>query len=155
RGTSADHRRSCSGSRAVHAVRPGKVPTMSTTIHHRVLVIGGGNAGISVAARLRRKGIEDIGLLEPREKHYYQPRLTLVGGGRARQKASVRSEASVVPQGVGWFKGSAELVAPDEKVATTATGARIAYDLLVVCPGNQLNWDAVPGLDEAIESPAV
>lgn len=128
---------------------------MSTTIHHRVLVIGGGNAGISVAARLRRKGIEDIGLLEPREKHYYQPLWTLVGGGRAPQKESVRSEASVVPQGVAWIKDSAEHVDPEEKVVTTATGARIAYDHLVVCPGNQLNWDAVPGLDEAIETPAV
>src|SRR5699024_7732953 len=151
----ADHRRSCPGSRAVHAVQPGKAPTMSTTIHHRVLVIGGGNAGISVAARLRRKGIEDIGLLEPREKHYYQPLWTLVGGGRAPQKESVRSEASVVPQGVARIKDSAEHIDPEEKVVTTATGARIAYDHLVVCPGNQLNWAAVPGLDEATETPAV
>src|SRR5699024_7146006 len=48
-----------------------------------------------------------------------------------------------------------EHIDPEEKVVTTATGARIAYDHLVVCPGNQLNWDAVPGLDEAIETPAV
>src|SRR5699024_4210864 len=77
------------------------------------------------------------------------------GGGRAPQKESVRSEASVVPQGVAWIKDSAEHIDPEEKVVTTATGARIAYDHLVVCTGNQLNWDAVPGLDWAIETPAV
>ena len=39
---------------------------MSTkTISHRVAVIGGGNAGISLAARLRRAGTTDIGIIEP------------------------------------------------------------------------------------------
>ena len=57
---------------------------MSTkTISHRVAVIGGGNAGISLAARLRRAGMTDIGIIEPAESHFYQPLWTLVGGGRA------------------------------------------------------------------------
>jgi sulfide:quinone oxidoreductase len=52
---------------------------MSTkTISHRVAVIGGGNAGISLAARLRRAGMTDIGIIEPAESHFYQPLWTLV-----------------------------------------------------------------------------
>lgn len=39
---------------------------------HRVAVIGGGSAGISVAARLRRAGISDITLIEPSDTHWYQ-----------------------------------------------------------------------------------
>ena len=35
-----------------------------------VLVIGGGNAGISLAARLRRKGITDIVIAEPKSTHH-------------------------------------------------------------------------------------
>ena len=38
---------------------------MSTHQHFKVLVIGAGTAGISVAARLRRKGSKDIGILDP------------------------------------------------------------------------------------------
>lgn len=128
---------------------------MPTTIHHRILIIGGGNAGISVAARLRRAGVDDIGLLEPSEKHFYQPLWTLVGGGRAPAKESVRSEASVVPQGVGWIKDRAEAVDPDGRIVTTASGVNIAYDYLVVCPGIQLDWDVIPGMADALKTPSV
>ena len=42
---------------------------MTTTKHH-ILIIGGGTAGISVAARLLRKGHTDVAVLEPSSKHY-------------------------------------------------------------------------------------
>lgn len=128
---------------------------MPTTIHHRTLIIGGGNAGISVAARLRRAGVEDIGLLEPSEKHFYQPLWTLVGGGRAPAKESMRSEASVVPQGVAWIKDRAEDIDPDGLLVTTASGIQISYDYLVVCPGIQLDWDGIPGMADSLTTPAV
>ncbi|NYT94846.1 pyridine nucleotide-disulfide oxidoreductase, partial [Salinispora sp. H7-4] len=55
-------------------------------VHHRILIVGGGSAGIDVAARLRRAKVPDIGLIEPAETHCYQPLWTLVGGGCARAK---------------------------------------------------------------------
>lgn len=61
-----------------------KASNMST--HHAILIIGGGNAGISLAARLRHAGQEDVGLIEPSDTHYYQPLRTLVGGGCAPQE---------------------------------------------------------------------
>ena len=60
------------------------------SIHHEILIIGGGNAGVSVAARLRHAGRTDIGLIEPSGVHYYQPLWTLVGGGVADQEESAR-----------------------------------------------------------------
>jgi len=69
----------------------------AATIHHRILIVGGGSAGISVAARLRRAGMDDVAVLDPADTHYYQPLWTLVGGGRAPVKESARPQASVMP----------------------------------------------------------
>ncbi len=129
---------------------------MSTnTISHQVAIIGGGNAGISLAARLRRAGMADIGIIEPSESHYYQPLWTLVGGGCAPAAASKRAEASVMPQGVGWIKDRACAVDPDTQIVSTGSGTTVHYDHLVVCPGIQLDWDAIPGMAESLDTPTV
>jgi len=39
---------------------------MSGPRRHDVLVIGGGNAGLSLAGRLRRDGCRDVAVVEPR-----------------------------------------------------------------------------------------
>ncbi|MCS7271152.1 MAG: NAD(P)/FAD-dependent oxidoreductase, partial [Gemmataceae bacterium] len=60
--------------------------------HHRVLIIGGGTAGITVAAQLRRKDPQlDIAIIEPSSKHYYQPLWTLVGAGVFPKEKSERN----------------------------------------------------------------
>jgi len=128
---------------------------MTRSTHHQVLVIGGGSAGISVAARLRRGGVRDIGLLEPASMHYYQPLWTLVGGGRASLAESGRPMEKVIPRGVDWIRAAASGVDPDSNTVTTATGGTLTYDYLVVAPGLQLDWAAVPGMTEALQTPMV
>jgi sulfide:quinone oxidoreductase len=125
----------------------------ATTAHHRVLVLGGGSAGISVAARLRRSGIDDIGLVDPATTHYYQPLWTLAGGGRAPIEESARPQASVMPKGVAWVKDRAQGIDPDQRQVTTGSGAIITYDHLVVCPGIQLDWGKIPGMADVITTP--
>lgn len=127
----------------------------SNTVHHQVVIIGGGNAGLSVAARLRRAGLTDIAVIEPSEVHSYQPLWTLVGGGCASASSSQRSQASVMPQGVAWVKDRAESVDPGEHTVLTAGGLTLSYDQLVVCPGIQLDWGRVPGMADALATPSV
>ena len=124
---------------------------MSTTPHrHPVLIIGGGTAGITVAARLRRKGVRGITILEPSDTHWYQPLWTLVGGGRATAELTRRPERSVIPPGVEWIRDAATAVDPDAETVTTASGAELRYEHLVLAPGLQLDWSAVPGLAESV-----
>ncbi|WP_445160825.1 FAD-dependent oxidoreductase [Mycobacterium sp. Dal123C01] len=127
---------------------------MTNTISHQVAVIGGGNGGISVAARLRRAGLTDVAIIEPSQTHYYQPLWTLVGGGCAPATESKRTEASVMPQGVAWIKDRAEQIDPDAQTVTTESGTHVHYDHLVVCPGIQLDWSAIPGMAESLDTPA-
>jgi hypothetical protein len=77
----------------------GAAPTKAReTFRHRVAIIGGGAAGITVAAQLARRGIHDVALIEPSSKHYYQPLWTLVGAGVAKAEQSVRDEARFIPK---------------------------------------------------------
>lgn len=118
--------------------------------HHQIVIVGGGNAGISVAAQLFRKNAKlDIAIIDPADKHYYQPAWTLVGGGAFDIAKTERSEASVMPKKAKWIKEAVESFAPEKNTVTTSGGS-YTYDYMVVCPGIQLNWSAIKGLPETI-----
>lgn len=121
-----------------------------TTAKHQILIVGGGSAGISVAARLLRKGQSDVAVIEPSDKHYYQPLWTLVGGGQAKVSTTERSEASVMPKGATWIRNAAATVDPDSNTVICSDGATYEYDVLVVCPGIQLDWNRTEGLQDAL-----
>jgi len=129
---------------------------MKSSVHHRVLIVGGGTAGITVAARLARKiGGSDIVLIEPSDKHYYQPLWTLVGGGIFPKERSERNEAKLIPRGVTWVRDAVTGFEPEENRVLTRDGKTISYDWLVVAPGIQINWGKIPGLKESIGSKSV
>ncbi|MEJ5913667.1 NAD(P)/FAD-dependent oxidoreductase [Pseudokineococcus sp. 1T1Z-3] len=117
--------------------------------HAEVLVVGGGNAGISLAARLLRDGAEDVTLVEPSPVHRYRPLLNYVGVGEAPVSALERPMARVVPRGCRWVQDAVAAVDPGASTVTTGRGRRITYSTLVVCPGMQEDWDATPGLQDA------
>ena len=119
--------------------------------HFQVLIIGGGNAGISAAAQLvRKKKNLQIAIIEPSEKHYYQPAWTLVGAGVFDINKTIRTEASVMPRDVRWIKEAAAIFQPQENTVITTEGNTYTYDYLIVAPGIQLNWGDVKGLKETI-----
>ncbi len=123
--------------------------------HHRVLVVGGGNGGISVAARLQRRGIQDIAIVEPSDTHLYKPLFSHVAGGTARASITARPQADVIPKGVTWLQDAVTAIEPDSDRVVLASGRRIAYDHLIVCPGIQKDWDTIAGAAEALRTPSV
>ena len=119
--------------------------------HFQVLIIGGGNAGISTSAQLLRKKKDlQIAIIEPSEYHYYQPAWTLVGAGVFNVDKTIRREATVIPKNVKWIKDAAAFFRPEENKVITTEGNTYTYEYLVVAPGIQLNWDGVKGLKETI-----
>lgn len=129
------------------------VSVTSKSSHHPVLVIGGGTAGITVAARLRRGWFQarpPVTVVEPSERHFYQPFWTLVGGGVVKREASVRPMRSVIPRGVEWIQDAVAEFDPARNRVRTADGRDLTYDWLVVAAGLQINWSAIPGLRESV-----
>lgn len=118
---------------------------------YQILIVGGGNAGLSTAAKLLAKNARlQIGIIEPSDKHYYQPAWTLVGGGAYDIADTVRNEADFIPKGAEWIRDAVATFQPEANTVTTRDGKTIAYDYLVVCPGIQLNWNEVEGLTETL-----
>jgi sulfide:quinone oxidoreductase len=122
--------------------------------HHQVLIVGGGSAGITVGAMLRNQpNPPAVTIVDPSEKHYYQPIWTLVGAGVFPKEVSERNEADYIPPGADWIKEAVASFDPDNNSLTLANGETHTYDVLVVAAGIQINWDAIPGLKESVGKP--
>lgn len=121
------------------------------TLTHTTVIVGGGSAGIAVAASLlkRRPGI-DIAVIDPADTHAYQPGWTMVGGGVFDAKVTLRSEASVIPKGVHWIKQAAVSFQPEDNQVTLADGTAVRYEALVVAPGIRLAWEQIAGLEATL-----
>jgi len=122
--------------------------------HYEVLIIGGGNAGVSLAARLHRYGVKDVAVVEPQDNHFYQPLFSHIAGGRAKASEATRPQRSVMPEGVEWIRDSAVDIDPASNTVSLASGGQLGFGHLVVCPGLQLDWDKIPGLADAVRSPS-
>lgn len=119
--------------------------------HHTILIVGGGAAGVSIANTLHRQKADiDVAIIEPSEKHYYQPGFTIIGGGAYTLKQATKNEADLINNKVTWIKDYAETFQPDQNTVTLRSGDTVSYDYLVVCPGLQLDWDKIKGLKETL-----
>ncbi len=117
--------------------------------HHEVLIVGGGNAGISLAARLLRDGAQDVAVVESESVHRYRPLLNYVGAGEAKMASLERPAAAVMPQDCTWIHDQVVTVDVDESSVLTLGGRRIGFTTLVVCTGLEEDWEATPGLAES------
>ena len=114
-----------------------------------IAIVGAGAAGIAVAASLKKRQAQlSITLIDPAEKHYYQPGWTMVGRGVFTPKSTERDTASLIPKGVKWLAQAVANFDPMSNTLTLDNDDRVQYEQLVVAAGLSLNWTAVEGLAE-------
>ncbi len=120
-------------------------------IHHEIVIVGGGAAGVAVASSLlSRNGKLDVVIIDPADTHYYQPGWTMVGGGIFNPATTVKTMASVIPSKAKWIKAAVAGFEPEAKQVILEGCRTISYDALIVCPGLKLNWHGIEGLVETL-----
>ncbi|MDK2661814.1 NAD(P)/FAD-dependent oxidoreductase [Cupriavidus consociatus] len=118
---------------------------------HTVVIVGGGAAGIGVAASLlAREPDLDIALIDAAQTHYYQPGFTMVGGGFFDAGATVRRMVDCLPPKVRWIEAEVSAFEPEQNQVVLSYGRRVRYERLIVCPGLTLNWEGIEGLAETL-----
>ncbi len=117
--------------------------------HHQILIVGGGSGGLMTASKMKleRPSI-DVAVIEPSEKHIYQPAWTLVGANTFDYEKTIRKEADVMPKGVIWIKDLALTFEPKKNEVPLGSGKKVTYDYLILSPGIQIDLDGIEGLKE-------
>ena len=128
-----------------------EAPRPQDAEHYDILIIGAGAAGIAAASSLLSR-VKDlsIAIVDPAEVHYYQPGWTLVGAGVFKQAHTVKTMASLIPEGVKWIKAAVGAFEPEHNRVTLEDSRPLYYQRLVVAPGIKLDWHAVDGLVDTL-----
>lgn len=124
-----------------------KYVTSGSNARGKIVIIGGGAAGLSMASRLvRNLKRAQITLIDPADRQFYQPGFTLIASGVYKPDQVYRRQSDCMPKGVNWVKKPVVAVDPAQNKVTVEGGDVFPYDFLVLTPGLQLNWEKVEGL---------
>lgn len=118
---------------------------------HTVLIVGGGAAGISLAASIHKRAPDlDLAIIEPASQHHYQPGWTMVGGGIFTQQSTSKPMAEVMPAFVTRYEKSVTGIDEANDQVTLDDGSMLGYKALVLAPGLELDWNGIEGPDAAL-----
>ncbi len=116
----------------------------------RIVVIGGGFGGASCARALRKLDARlQVTLIEPNRIFTACPFSNEVIAGLREIEAQQFSYDKIVAEGVTVIPQAAAKVDPQARTVGLADGSSVGYDRLVLAPGIDLRFDALPGYDEA------
>lgn len=127
------------------------VPTASHT--HKVVLIGGGTAGLTIAHQLLLTGKftqDDLAIVDPSSTHDYQPGWTLVGGGLKRREDLRYSLPSLLDPKLKLYPTAVTALSPTTNSLTLSSSQTLTYDHLVICPGIRINYSSIKGLPSAL-----
>ena len=151
----------CTASRSIVSLRNApltrKFASVSSVARdHKVVVIGGGSAGLTISHQLLRSGRfsqDDIAIVDPAEWHHYQPGWTLVGGGLKTKQELRRPLKDLIDPKLKFYNNGVGTFSPEENYVVLGNGDKINYEQLVVAPGISVQNDSIKGLPEALSNP--
>ena len=114
----------------------------------RVVVVGGGFGGATAARFLHSYGI-DTTLVEPEPDYIACPYSNEVIAGTRPLAAQRFGTASLAASGITVLRARATGADPKARTLTLEGGTTLPYDRLLLSPGIDIAWNALPGYDEA------
>ena len=120
----------------------------------RVVVIGGGAGGATVAKYIAKdsQGAISVTLVEENETYQTCFHSNLyIGGFKSYDEILHRYDALAANHGITLARARATAIDRDRKEVVLQTGQRLPYDRLVVSPGIDLKYDSVPGWSKEAE----
>ncbi|MDD2809631.1 NAD(P)/FAD-dependent oxidoreductase [Rhodoferax sp.] len=118
----------------------------------KVVVVGGGFGGATAAKYVRMwsdYGIE-VTLIEPNASFISCPISNLVLGGVKTMADITTPYAGLVKNhGVKLVHDTVNTIDADKRVVKLASGSELAYDRLILSPGIDFMWEALPGMAKA------
>jgi sulfide dehydrogenase [flavocytochrome c] flavoprotein chain len=126
------------------------IPAMSQGSAGRVVVVGGGFAGTTCARFIRRIDPRiTVTLVEGSPGFIACPLSNAVIAGLRDLQAQQFGLDKVADDGVVLARAPAIGIDTQARFVTLTNNARVSYDRLVLAPGIDLRWDALPGYSEA------
>jgi len=125
------------------------VSTFAQGAAPRVVVVGGGFAGATCARALRHANPRTaVTLVEPAATFTACPFSNEVIAGTRELGAQQFTYDRVIADGIALARTTATGVDGTARTVTLADGVRLPYDRLVLAPGIDFRWGALPGYDE-------
>jgi sulfide dehydrogenase [flavocytochrome c] flavoprotein subunit len=116
----------------------------------RVVVVGGGFAGSTCARALRRLDAKlQVTMVEANPTFIACPFSNSVIAGLRELKAQQFTYEGVAGDGVKLVVATAIAIDSQARSVALNSGETLSYDRLVLAPGIDIRWDALPGYDEA------
>jgi NADPH-dependent 2,4-dienoyl-CoA reductase/sulfur reductase-like enzyme len=121
----------------------------------KVVVVGGGFGGATAARWVKRfDPAIDVTLIEADRSYVTCPFSNYHLAGFRTMESITHGFAGFAAAGVRVVHGTATSVDTAKKVVATAGGGAFAYDRLIVAPGIDIKFGAVPGYTEAAQEAA-
>jgi sulfide dehydrogenase [flavocytochrome c] flavoprotein subunit len=135
---------------AVAAAATLPMPALAQNAGGRVVVVGGGFSGATCARMLKRLDPRiAVTLVEANQTFTACPFSNEVIAGLRDIKAQQFDYKKIADDKVVVSFEPANAVDPQARMVTLGGGTRLPYDRLVLAPGVDLRWDALPGYTEA------
>ena len=120
--------------------------------HSKVIVVGAGTGGISVANQLVNEKVynyDDITIFDPAKYHYYQPGYTKVGGGAIESNYLIdnfiRYDMNSITNKFNFQNTAVESFDLDNNSIVSANDTW-TYDQLIIGTGIQVDIDKIKGI---------
>jgi sulfide dehydrogenase [flavocytochrome c] flavoprotein subunit len=125
-------------------------PLLAQAAQPKIVVIGGGFAGLTAARMAKRYDPKlDVTVVEPNPIYAACPFSNDVIAGLRDIKEQLFGYGKIGSEGPTVALTSATGIDATARTVTLANGSRLNYDRLVLAPGIDLRFDALPGYDEA------